>query len=317
MSGQVWFKNEDGGYMYSDQLSDVLRMELQPMMRFRQFTDVQDAIGFGKGDQFHWNVYSNVKQKGGRLAENQPMRQTSFKITQGTLRVDEFGNSVPFTAKLDDLSKHPVTEVIKKVLKHDAADTLDTAAYEQFAATRLLAVPTGGNSATSVTFEVGATTSVVNNSALTTDHIKAIVDEMKERNIPGYEGDDYFAVARPRTLRPFKNELEKLHQYTESGAQHIYMGEAGKYEGTRFVEQTNQASKGWSNNKSDEAFFFGNDTVSEGVVEFEQIRGKIPTDFGRDKAIAWYYLGGFGIAHNNPTDPTAAQNRIVKWTSAS
>ena len=94
----------------------------------------------------------------------------------------------------------------------------------------------------------------------------------------------------------------------------IFNGETGRYEGIRFVEQTNIASQGWTNGLSDEAFFFGADTVAEAIVEPEQIRGKIPTDYGRSRGIAWYYLGGFGITHN-ATDGT--QNRILKWSSAS
>ena len=203
------------------------------------------------------------------------------------------------------------------MLKHDAAKSLDRAAYDQFQATRLLVTPTGGNDASAITVEAGATTTTVNNAALTNNHVKNIVDEMKERNIPGYENDDYFSIARPRTYRNFKNNIETIYQNIESGARRIYMGEIGMYEGMRFVEQTNIASKGWSNNLSDEAFFFGADTVTEGVVEFEQIRGKLPTDYGRSKGIAWYYLGGFGISHNNPNDTNASQNRILKWTSAS
>lgn len=316
MSGQIWSQDKLGGYMYSDQLSDYLRTQLQPMMRFRQFTDVQDALGYGNGDKFLWNIYSDAEQQGGELQETQAMPTTNFEISQAMLTVTEYGNSVPFTKKLDDLSKHPVQEVIKKVLKNDAAKTLDRAAYNQFAATRLLVTPTGGTDASAVTFEAGTSTTTVNNVALSKEHVKNIVDGMKERNIPGYEGDEYFSLARPTTYRPFKNDLETVYQNVESGARRIYEGEIGLYEGTRFVEQTNIASKGWTNAKSDEAFFFGGDTVTEGVVEFEQIRGKIPTDYGRSKGVAWYYLGGFGISHNNPNDVNASQNRIIKWTSA-
>lgn len=53
------------------------------------------------------------------------------------------------------------------------------------------------------------------------------------------------------------------------------------------------------------------DTVAEALVIPEEIRGKIPTDFGRSKGVAWYYLGGFGIVHT-----AAAQARIIKWDSA-
>jgi hypothetical protein len=35
MAGQVWSVNALGGYMYSDQLSNVLRMQLLPTVKFR------------------------------------------------------------------------------------------------------------------------------------------------------------------------------------------------------------------------------------------------------------------------------------------
>ncbi len=102
-------------------------------------------------------------------------------------------------------------------------------------------------------------------------------------------------------------------------------GEIGRYLNTRFVEQTNVAKGGaadsstwtafvadaWNNAKSDWVFFFGSDTVAEGIAVPEEIRGKIPTDYGRSKGIAWYYLGGFAIVHTN-----AADTRIIKWDSA-
>ena len=62
MAGQIWVTANLGGYMYSDQLSNVLRYAVQPMVKFRQFADIKDAAvqGKGKGDTFHWNVYSDV-----------------------------------------------------------------------------------------------------------------------------------------------------------------------------------------------------------------------------------------------------------------
>ncbi len=35
MASQVWAVNSLGGYMYSDNLSDELRMAVQPMTKFR------------------------------------------------------------------------------------------------------------------------------------------------------------------------------------------------------------------------------------------------------------------------------------------
>lgn len=309
MAGQLWSVNALGGFMYSDELSDYLRTELQPMSRFRQFCDVKEGKGKDKGELYNWNVYSDVVTDGGTVDETDVTPETNYTITQGQLTVTEFTNSVPYTKKLDDLSRHPIKEVIQKVLKNDARKTLDRAAHEQFDATTVTVTPTGGTSTTAVTVEVGGAT-ITNDVALNKEHIKAIADIMKERDIAPYYMDDYFAIARPTTLRAFKNELETIHQFVESGAQLIYNGEVGRYEGIRFVEQTNIVSEAWTNGKSDPVFFFGSDTVAEAIVEPEQIRGKIPTDFGRSRGIAWYYLGGFGIVHN-ATDGT--QNRIIKW----
>jgi len=313
MSGQLWATNSLGGYMYSDRLSKVLRHATQPLVKFRQFADVKDAAaqGKGKGDTFHWNVYSDVATQGTTLAEGTAMPETNFVITQGTMTITEYGNSVPYTGKLDDLSEHPVKEVINKVLKNDAKKAFDIAAHAQFNTTPLRVVPTAGTSTNSVTLTTNGTATATNGVALGKEHVKAIVDLMKERNIPPYMGDDYAALAHPSTFRVFKNELEAVHQYVDAGFQMILNGEMGRYESTRFVEQTNIGKAAWSGGKSNWAFFFGDDTVAEGIAVPEEMRGKIPTDFGRSRGIAWYYIGGFGLVHT-----AAAQARIVKWDSA-
>ncbi len=314
MAGQLWATNSLGGYMYSDRLSKVLRHAVQPLVKFRQFADVKDAAaqGKGKGDTFHWNVYSDVATQGTTLVETSTMPETNFTITQGTMTITEYGNSVPYTGKLDDLSEHPVKEVINKVLKNDAKKAFDIAAHAQFNATPLRVVPTGGTSTNAITLTTNGTATATNNVAMGKEHVKAIVDLMKERNIPPYMGDDYAALAHPSTFRQLKNDLESVHQYVDAGFQMILNGEIGRYESTRFIEQTNIAKSSWTNNKSNWAFFFGDDTVAEGIAVPEEMRGKIPTDYGRSRGIAWYYLGGFGLVHTQ-----AAQARIVKWDSAS
>lgn len=325
MAGQVWGTNTLGGYMYSLNLSKELRMSLRPIVKFRQFADVKDAAhqGLNKGDTFHWNVYSTVAAGGAALTEGTAIAETNFTITQGTMSITEYGNSIPFTSKLDDLSEHPVKEIIHKVLKVDCAQVLDDLVADQMDATPLRVAPTAGTSTDSVTLTTNGTATIVNTVALGKDHVKAIVDLMKERNIPAYSGDDYYCLAWPTTYRTLKNNLESINQYVETGFQMIRNGEIGRFEGVRFVEQTYRAKGGsasgmgtasgvWGEGKSDWAVFFGADTVAEAVAVPEEIRGKIPTDYGRSRGIAWYYLGGAGLVHS-----TASEARVVMWDSAS
>ena len=313
MAGQIWVTNNLGGYMWSPNLSKVLRQALQPLVKFRQFADVKDAAvqGKGKGQEYHWNVYSNVATQGTVLLETNTMAETNFTITQGTMTITEYGNAVPYTGKLDDLSEQLVKEIIQKVLKNDAKKTLDQAAYDQFNLAPLRVVPTGGTDTSAITLTTNGVTTATNNVALGKDHVKSIVDIMKERNIPPYEGDDYFSIAHPTTFRKFKNDLESIKVYIQEGFQMIMNGEIGRYESTRFIEQTNIAKGTFVNAKSNWAFFFGADTVAEGIAVPEEMRGKIPTDYGRSRGIAWYYLGGFGLVHT-----VAAQGRVLKWDSA-
>jgi N4-gp56 family major capsid protein len=329
MAGQTWTVPAEGGYMYSDELSNVLRQQVQPLTKFRQLCDAQDGTekGLNRGENFNWNVYSNVGTQGRRLSENQAMPETGFTVAQRSLTVFEAGNSVPYTGKLTALAKQDVITIIDKTLKDDARKYFDIEAFLQFKNTPLRAEPAGGNSATAITLDTNGTASVTNNLALGTGHVKAIGDTMKERNIPPYVMDDYVSISHPSTYRGFKNSLETLHQYTETGLAHIFNGEIGRYESFRFIEQTfipkggaansttydpwSGTAAAWNNGLSSWAFFMGADTVTEAICIPEEIRAKIPGDFGRSKGIAWYYLGGFGLVH-----PDALNARVVMWDSA-
>lgn len=326
MSGQLWAVNALGGFMYSDELSNVMRTALQPIVRFRQLCDAKDATdkGLGAGELFNWNVYSDVADGGDSLDEQVAMPETNYTITQGQLTITEYGNSVPYSGKLDNLSKQPVSEIIHKVLKNDAKKTLDGASFNQFNLTAVTVQAASGTSTTAVTFEEGGCT-ITNNVAFGKGHVGAIVDGMKERNIPPYIADDYYAISHPTSFRQLRSDLESVHQYVETGFGFIMNGEIGRYEGVRFLEQTHVAKGGavdsttftfrvadaWNNAKSSWIFFLGEDTVAEALAIPEEIRGKIPTDYGRSRGVAWYYLGGFGLIHT-----AAAQTRVVKWESA-
>ena len=326
MAGQLWAVNSLGGYFYSQNLSKELRKALQPTTKFRQFADVKDASqqGKGKGATFTWDVVSNVATQGNVIVETNTMPETQFTITQGTLTITEAGNSVPYSGKLEDLSQFSVKQAVMKALKNDATKVQDALAHQQF---NLTPLRVAGTSSTTITLSTGGTCTATNSQAFNTNHAKLIVDLMKERNIPAYSGDDYYALAWPSTYRTLKNSLETLHQYTPEGLQMIMNGEIGRYENVRYVEQTNIPKGGaadsttfnaftntadpWNGGFSDWIFFCGEDTVAEAVAVPEEIRAKIPTDYGRSKGVAWYYLGGYGLVHTS-----VSEARVIKWDSA-
>lgn len=329
MAGQLFSVAADGGYMYSDNLSKYLRTQVQPRTKFRQLCDAQDHTNFGlhRGDTARWNVYSKIANQGGRLSETEQMPESGFTVSTKSLTVFEAGNSVPYTGRLDALAEHDVTTIIDKTLRDDCRKFHDIEAYNQFDACALRVAPASGTSTTSVTLTTNGATATTNNVEFGTGHVKAISDLMKERNIPPFYGDDYMAISHPSSFRTFKNSLETIKQYTDVGLGHIFRGEMGRYEAMRFIEQNfipkggandsttfnpeTETADAWDNAKSSWIFFMGEDTVAEAIVIPEEIRAKLPGDYGRSKGIAWYYLGGYGIVHDDATN-----SRILKWDSA-
>ena len=308
---QLW--SQSNGYMASTKLSDALRHSVQPLTRFRQFCDVEEAIGKNRGETVSWNVYGDTADAGGDIAENAPMPETDFPITQVSLTVGEKGVAIPYSGKFDDLSEHPIKTIIEKSLKNNCRKSLDTSAHAQFEASLLTATST---SATAMTVTENGTHSGTATHDISFAFVKLIADTMAERNIPTFDGENYVSIGRPTTLREITDDLEAIQQYVSEGWGRIMAGEKGRADAVRMISQTNIASKGWTN--TDQMFFFGADTVTEGVACPEEIRGKIPDDYGRGKGIAWYYLGGFATTHNDQTSTeTKAQARILRWGSTS
>lgn len=89
----------------------------------------------------------------------------------------------PYSGKLEALAKFQVRKPVMQALRNDAVKTYDRAAYAQFYLTKLRASPLNGTGST-ITLSTTGTASGTNTVALGANHVKSIVDTMKERNIP-------------------------------------------------------------------------------------------------------------------------------------
>jgi len=325
MAGQIFATGSLGGLFDGKNLTDELLKGNMANQKFRQFADIKNAWNTKRsGETFTWDLVPMMSRADRTLAETSTIPQGNTTVLQGTLTISERGFSVPYTGKLEKLAQLSVRKPIMDVLKYDSQCDLDALAFAQFKSTPLRVV---GTSSSVFALTTNGTATATNNTAFTSSHAKAMTDLLKDRNIRPYSGDDYYAIARHGALRTFKNNLESLYQYSDKGLTMIMNGEQGRYEQTRYVEQTSVPSGGaansttfsaytntsdaWDNGNSDWIFFMGADTVAEGVNTPEEIRFKEATDYNRSKGVAWYYLGGFGLART-----TAAEATVIAWDSA-
>jgi len=307
MSGQLWATDSLGGYLANPPLSAKLRHAAQPMQKFRQFVDAESAAGRSRGDTFLYDKISNITTAGGSLTETDTIPKRNFTILQDSLTITEFGNSVPFTLKAKTLAEVDVPASVRTVLMNDQSKVLDSQAAAQFKLSDYTAVCS--DTATTV-FDSDSTISVTCTANMSDKNVRDVIDRMKILNIPRHSDGNYVSIASTNSIRGLYDYFEAKALNTTMGPS--FSGEVGRYYGCRFVEETNVLSN-VLNSSYGEAMFFGADAVKEGIAIPEGLRIDQPKDFGRDQAIAWYYLGGFKKTWDMTTD---GECRIIYVTSA-
>lgn len=320
MAGEMLWTTQSG-YLSSGYLTKKFQKEAQPLLKFRQFTKFKEAFGKNMGESVNWLKVANVSTFGGSLTETSTMNQTKQVLTWGTLTVNEYGNAIPYTGKLEDLSEFDIVSIMREGLLDDCVKCIDGVIEREFNSTPLRYV---GASATSGSLTTDGTATATNTSALNKYHVRQMVNALKTRNVPGWGGlgGDYVCICSVEALEGLYSDLESTLAYQTDGYNKILNGEVGRYYGVRFVEDTfatrntydasarTATAKSWTKGYSLDAYLFGEPTVREAIVVPEEIRGKVPGDYGRDKGIAWYMLGGFALEWS-----TASNARIVKWDS--
>lgn len=316
MAGQVYSISTAGGNWTAPYLSERLRHVAQPMFRFRQFLDVKEEVGKGRGDTWLFDKAGNVSSQGGTLVETNTIPETGFVTNQGTGSITEYGNAVPFTSKLQTLGQFEVSAVTEQKLRDDQVKVLESAAGAQFVLTDFVAVCSLTNTVAITTNSVATITA---SADLTSVNVRQIVDFMKKKLIPKYDGRNYVAIASVAALAGMHSDSVTggwvdISKYTAEYAKNIFAGEVGEFYMTRFVEETGYLSNVIGNGSiHGQAIFMGADNVYEAVSVPEEIRVKLTQDYGRDLGLAWFALLGFKMVWNFATD---AEQHIVYVTSA-
>lgn len=249
------------------------------------------------------------------LSETATIPESNFTINQGTLTITEYGNAIPFTNQLVALAELDVDNSVVQTLMNDMAKTLDSVAGAQFQSSDLTYVCSLSNS---VNITTSGTASSTASSNLNGTNWRLICDDMRKKNIPFYDGQSYVVICSVQALSGFFSDTQlggfvDVTKYSDTLSEYLYRGEAGRYYMGRFVEETNLLSNAPGTTlTAGEACAVGFDAVMEGVAIPEELREKVPTDYGRSQGIAWYALLGFVKIWNQQTD---GSERIAHITS--
>lgn len=288
--------------------SDVYENALANSVAMR-FMEVQDEFGKNKGESLTFTRMTHITEpSSAQLTELLPIPEVAFSMATSSFTIAEYGVAVPYTGKLEMLSKFNIENIVHKTLMEQQRLVLDSLALTSMKLANTKYVPT---SATGSTITYNSTPSGTAVAQLAFFHIEEISQLLYDTLlVPYFEGESYMGIFRGKTLMTVRRDAQFLgwNQYTNPGMK--AKGEIGMVERIRFVEtnhsHANALPDAGSNNLGT-GLVFGSDFAGMIEAETPHLRAALPGNFGRFKSIAWYGLMGFNIIWPG-TGTTAASN---------
>lgn len=307
------FKNRElSADVYENALANSVAM---------RFVEIQSEFGKNKGESLTFTRLTNITEPASAtLSELVPIPEVAFSMATSAFTISEYGVAVPYTGKLEMLSKFNIENIVHKTLMEQQRLVMDSLALTSMKLTNVKYVP---NAATTSSITYNSTPSGTAVAQLAFFHIEDISSLMYDTLlIPYFEGESYMAIFRAKTLTSVRRDSQFVawNQYTNPGAK--VKGEIGQVERIKFIE-TNHSHANALPDAGSNAFgtgvVFGSDYVGMIEAETPHLRAALPGNFGRFKSIAWYGLMGFNIIWPG-SGTTAASNagfvRGVHVTSA-
>lgn len=309
--------------------SQEIRLAEQPMLRFKQFAQHRTELGTQPGNTISMITFDNLA-RGGKLAEGTHIETKALGTSMKHIKVFEYGNALAATEYLLRSSFVDVMANGTLLLANDSAWVQD---YELgrscFGATNVFYPSSAYVSRSQIT----------STDTLSTSQIRDAVERLSTNKAPKFSGlgrDAYVCIISPHQLRDLKDDDDWQSANEYAGAANIFQGEIGRFDDVIFVETTmapyiqytdeviyvdNEATTRTSTNGASVdvyvGFMFGADAFGYAEGLQVELRDNGVTDFGRERALAWYSIYGVqpdlgaGFSYL-PLD----QNRIVRMETA-
>lgn len=286
------------------------------------FVDTQEDFGKRQGESVTITRFQHITEPAdATLSELSPIPEVAFDLTTHAITVTENGLAVPFTGKLEALSKFDIESAVQRTLTEQMRLVLDSRGYTAAKAINIKYAPT---SSTAGTFNFAGTPTGTAVEDLAYFHIEDISQRMFDSLlIPHHSNDQYIGIFRHKTLQTLRRDGQFLSWNQFSSPEKKAKGETGTIEQIRLISTNHSATGALPNagsNNFGTGIVFGQDAVVMAEAESPHLRAGIPTDYGRNKGIAWYGIYGFGLAFDVTGITTEATSvgisRIVHVTSA-
>lgn len=264
----------------------------QPMIR--SVADKRPSPGTLPGSSIALQLYNDLAAKTSTLTETADVDA----VTIGTpdivnLTLNEYGNAVVSTRKLNLFSLADVDPAIANIIAYNMADSIDILAMTELRGGTNVLYGSGGASTPTSTATVAA------EDVISAADIRKAVAKLRAGNAVPRKGSLYWVGIHPEVSHDLRAETgaaswRNPHEYQSN--QEIWSGEIGQFEGAYFVETPRMytATDGDTSTKVYRTIIAGQQALAEAVAEEPHVViGPVTDKLNRLRPIGWYGVLGF------------------------
>ena len=303
--------------------SKEILFQSMPILRFEQFAVKKTELGVAPGLQINFMRYDNLGAAA-PLVEGVRMTTNALTSTQFSITVTEHGYAIAVSELLLNASFDDVMASASRLLGRNMALYLDGQARDTlYLGTSQL---WGYEASSTSTAQYGAYnpgTKATSNAGMTGDFyltphaIKDSVETLATKNVPRL-GETYVAFVHPHQSRRLRDTPEFIEVTKYAAPGNFMLGEIGRLYDTVFIETTqvnaitNGAGTGWTTDTTTngvttgngaatryDALMIGDNAFGHAISLPVELRDGGILDFGREHALAWYAIWGFGKITDN------------------
>ena len=266
-----------------------VRMALRSIPVMRSLADVKPVQQAMPGSSVVFSIYSDLSTATGTLTETSDVSSVALgNPSQVTVTLNEYGNAVTTTKKLNLTSFNDVDAALADIIAYNAADSIDTV---------VASVLTGGSNALYGGTATG-TASVTASGTMTTALIRKAVVQLRSNKAVPRIGELYAAYLHPRQSADLRAEsgtggFQELSKYVDRTP--FVAGAVGVLEGAFIVETPRVPSEvNASTVTVYKAVVAGREALAEALAQDTSVViGPEIDALRRFRTIGWYLFGGW------------------------
>ena len=289
-----------GANLVTQAYDRLVEFALRSVPSFRAVADKKPVSQTHAGSSVLFQLYNDLAVKTSTLTETSDVEAVAVPATTTVaVTLNEYGNSIISTRKLDLFSLADVEPALANIVAYNMNDSLDLV---------VRGVLAGGTQVIREIAGVISTAAVTGVSA--TDTIKAkdiryVVAKMRAANVVPRRGSLYASYIHPEVSHDLRAETgtaswRQPHEYVDPSG--IYAGEIGTFEGVAFIESPRLpnsqagAGSGTTQTRVYDTFIMGQQALAEAVAEEPHtVIGPVTDKLMRLRPIGWYGVMGWNL----------------------